>query len=155
MGFKIVNQTKVITTFKLIDAEVSQAARDVIREYAGRIRDTARDYAPVLEHRIEKAIKILPSQGNKYSLRMTVAVEGVIKGRDVTSYAAIVHEYSWQKRGPLTRIKGPQAGPRYLKRAVEAHRKDLTRDLEQAMGKAINKAVRKGGTSKKQKRRRR
>lgn len=154
MGLKITNETKVITTFRLIDKEVSSSARDVMREYAMKIRDTARDFAPVLEHRIEKAIKILPSQGNQYSLRLTVAVEGVVKGRDVTTYAAIVHEYPWEKRGVFTRLKGPQAGPRYLKRAVDLHRKDLTRDLQAAMGGAIAKAIRKGGTNNSKRRRR-
>lgn len=149
MGMKIKNLGKVKTMFNLVERKVTDEARTVMRDYAEQIRDTARDYAPVLEHRIEKAIKILPAQGNQYMLRLTIAVTGTVAGRVVDTYAAIVHEYPWEKRGVFTRLKGPQAGPRYLKRAVELHRKDLVRDLKKAMQSGINKGIAQSGVNSK------
>lgn len=147
MAMKIKNLSRVVTMFNLVERKVTDEARTVMRDYAEQIRDTARDYAPVLEHRIEKAIKILPAQGNQYMLRLTIAVTGTVAGRVVDSYAAIVHEYPWQKRGVFTRLKGPQAGPRYLKRAVELHKKDMIRDLKAAMQKGISRGIAQSGVN--------
>lgn len=149
MAMRIKNLGKVKTMFRLVEQKVTDEARVVMRTYAEQIRDTARAYAPVLEHRIEKAIKILPAQGNQYMLRLTIAVTGTVDGRVVDKYAAIVHEYPWEKRGVFTRLKGPQAGPRYLKRAVELHRKDLIRDLNKAMQKGVSQGIARSGVNSK------
>lgn len=149
MAMRIKNLGKVKTMFKLVEQKVTDEARTVMRDYAEQIRDTARAYAPVLEHRIEKAIKILPAQGNQYMLRLTIAVTGTVDGRVVDKYAAIVHEYPWEKRGVFTRLKGPQAGPRYLKRAVELHKKDLIRDLGEAMRKGVSQGIARSGVNNK------
>lgn len=153
MGFKITNQTEVITAFKLVDKTVTDKTRQVMKDYAELIKDQAIKNAPVLEHRIEQAIKLLPSQGNQYSLRMTIAVTGSVDGRSVDTYAAIVHEYPWSKRGPGTRAKGPQAGPRYLARAVEKYKADLMRDLRNAMAQGVSQAVKRSGVNNKKRRR--
>ena len=149
MGLKITNMTEVMTMFRLADMEVTKEARDVVKQYAEIIRETTRAFAPVDEHRLEKAIKVLPSKGNRHYLQVTIGVGGVVNGRDVSEYAAIVHEYPWEKRGPLTRMKGPRAGPRYLRRAVEHHRKDLQRDLKIAVAAGMTKAVGRSGVNKK------
>lgn len=153
MGMKITNQTEVITMFRMVDKNVTREAREVMHRYADQIRDTARAFAPVLEHRIEKAIKVLPSQGNQYSLRLVIAVTGTVDGRSVDTYAAIVHEYPWSKRGVYTRLKGPQAGPRYLARAVEKHKKDLMVELRAAMSKGIGQSIARSGVNKNKRRR--
>lgn len=151
MGMKITNLAEVTTMFNLMANEVPEAAREVLKKGAKEIRDTAKAYAPVDEHRLEKAIHILPYQGNQYMLRVTIDVGGVINGRSVDEYAAIVHEYTWSKRGPLTRLKGPKAGPRYLVRAVEAHRIALVKDLQATMAHGIAKSVARSGVNRKRK----
>jgi hypothetical protein len=153
MAFKITNLTEVITALQLTDREVNDQARAVLREAAVKIRDTARQYAPVDEHRLEKAIQILPSQGNQYTLRVTIAVTGAVDGRIVDTYAAIVHEYPWTKRGPLTKVKGPKAGPRYLARAMRDNEKWVIKKLSEAMGRGINRAISRSGVNNKRRRR--
>lgn len=154
MGMKITNLTEVVMAFKLTDEMVNSETREVLKAAAKQIRDDARRFAPVLHHRIERAIKVLPAQGNQYSLRLVVAVTGNIGGKSVDSYAAIVHEYEWHKRGPYTRLKGPQAGPRYLARAVEKNKRQLTQDLQAAMNRGISMAMQKSGVNSRRKRRR-
>ncbi|WEU67485.1 hypothetical protein [Xanthomonas phage JGB6] len=153
MGIKITNMTEVVTMFQLTEKRVTEEARSVLRRYAEKVKNDAVAFAPVDEHNLEKAIKVLPSQGNQYTLRMTIAVGGVVGGRNVDEYAAIVHEYQWSKRGPYTRLKGPKAGPRYLKRAVEANEKGLKADLAKAMQKGIDTAIRQSGVNKRARRR--
>lgn len=152
MGMKITNLSEVTTMFHLIEREVPAEARRVLKWYAEEIVKTAKWYAPVDEYRLIRAIKLLPSQGNQYSLRMVIDVGGVIDGRSVDTYAAIVHEYPWSKRGPRTRAKGPQAGPRYLVRAVDKHKAKLVADLHVAMGTGLSHAVARSGVNAKRKR---
>lgn len=152
MGMRVTNITEVIQAFQLTDRLVNQEARDVLKRGALNIKTTAREFAPVLEHRIEKAIKILPSQGNQYSLRITIAVTGNINGKVVDSYAAEVHEYPWHRRGVFTRLKGPKAGPRYLSRAVEARKKEILDGLAAAMNTGISQAISKSGVNRKKRR---
>jgi hypothetical protein len=147
MGFQITNISKVERMFELVGTRVPQEARNVVKFYAQEIVKTAKWYAPVDEYRLTRAIKLLPSRGNAYSLRMTIVVSGVIDGRSVDSYAARVHSYPWYKRGPRTRAKGPQAGPRYLSRAMEDHKKKMIAALEKAMQKGIQDAVRSSGVN--------
>lgn len=138
---KVTNLSEVTTMFNLMDKVVPEAAREVLKQGAEKIKDTARAFAPVDEGRLEKAIHILPYQGNQFMLRIVIDVSGVVDGRDVSEYAAIVHEYPWSKRGPLTRVKGPRAGPKYMVRAVEEHRAKLIRELQAAMQTGINQAI--------------
>lgn len=153
MGMEITNLSEVIMAFKLTDKLVTAEARAVLVNGAKAIKQTARSYAPVDQHRIEKAIKLLPSQGNQYSLRVTIAVTGVVDGRLVDHYASIVHEYPWHKRGPLTRLKGPKAGPRYLTRAVTAHKKEIIEELKAAMNQGVRTAIQRSGVNTKKRRR--
>lgn len=152
MGMRITNLSEVVTAFKLVDQEVNDEARATMKKFAEQIRQDARRFAPVDEHRIEKAIKVLPAQGNQYSLRLVVAVTGYVNGRSVDTYAAIVHEYPWSKRGPYTKLKGPQAGPRYLLRAVEKNKKGLQQELAAAMNRGISQGIRRSGVNNKRRR---
>lgn len=155
MGMRITNMTEVVYALQLTDRLVNDQAREVMKQGAEKIKNDARHFAPVEFHGIEKALKLLPSQGNRYSLRMTVAVTGVVNGRNIDEYAAIVHEYAWHKRGPLTRLKGPQAGPRYLVRAVNKNKKTILDGLEKAMSSGISTAIARSGVNKPRKRRKR
>lgn len=147
MGMKVINLGEVLTALKLTDRHVTEETRTVLRQGAELIKQTARQYAPVDEHRIEKAIKVLPAQGNQYSLQLTIAVTGTVDGRSVDTYAAIVHEYQWHKRGPLTKVKGPKAGPRYLKRAVDHRKKEVIKALEAAVRKGISTGIDRSGVN--------
>lgn len=140
--------------FSLMGRVVPHEARETLKYHAKEIVKTAKAYAPVDEYRLVKAIKLLPMQGNQYSLRLVIDVGGTINGRSVDTYAAIVHEYPWHKRGPLTRMKGPKAGPRYLVRAVDAHKAKLVSELNKAMAAGISKSVTRSGVNAKAKRKR-
>lgn len=154
MGMKITNLTEVVTMFKLVDKNVNQKTRDVMHAGAERIKQMAIVNAPIDEGNLEKAIKVKPSQGNQYSLKIVIAVEGIVGGRNVEEYAAIVHEYTWDKRGPLTRAKGPKAGPRYLFRAVRDGKQQLMRELAEATNKGIQSGIASSGVNAKSRRRR-
>lgn len=133
--------------FELMGRDIPAEARKVMTEQAKDIVKTAKWYAPVDKYRLTRAIKLLPAQGNQYSLRLTIVVKGTVEGRSVDKYAVWVHEYPWSKRGPLTRAKGPQAGPRYIKRAVDDHKRDLIKELEAAMARGIKQAVQSSGVN--------
>lgn len=153
MGMQVTNLAEVTNFFQLTDHYVNAEARKVFKTGIQSIIDSAKSFAPVDEHRLEKAIHALPFQGNQYMLRVVIDVGGVIAGRSVDEYAAIVHEYPWSKRGPLTRLKGPRAGPRYMVRAVEEHRKKLALDIGKAMNKGISRAQATSGVNIKKRRR--
>lgn len=153
MGIKITNLTEVVMAFDLIDRNVNRECRDAMVAVVKKIVQDTKRFAPVDKHRLEKAVKLLPSRGNQYSLHMTIAVEGTVNGRDVDEYAAIVHEYPWNKRGPLTRMKGPKAGPRYLTRAVEKNKKEMMEALAAAMNTGIAKGISRSNVNRKKRRR--
>ena len=80
MGFKITNLTEVSTMFRLLDREVPALARATLVDGAKKIRNTAISFAPVDKHNLEKAIHLLPFQGNQYSLRIIIDVGGIVGG---------------------------------------------------------------------------
>jgi len=153
MGMQITNLSEVEHMFRLVDKEVNEETRRVFKEYVTKIHKTAREFAPVDEYRLERAIKVEPMRSNQYSMKAIISVGGVIDGRLVDEYATIVHEYQWHKRGPKTRAKSNRAGPRYMTRAVKEHEKDMIRELGAAMSKGISRAVSRSGVNRKKRRR--
>lgn len=149
MGMRITNITEVITAMQLVDRNVNEGARLALRQGAENVKKDAVAFAPVLHYRLEKAIKILPARGNQYSLKLTIAVTGVIDGKSVDKYAAEVHEYSWERRGALTQLKSPKAGPRYLFRAMEKNKKDIEERLSAAVNSGITTAIAQSGVNRK------
>lgn len=149
---RITNLSQVKLMFDLLARDVPKEARTTFKMGVEQIVQTAIDFAPVDEYRLEKAIKALPFRGNQYTLKAVIDVSGFINGRDVSTYATIVHEYPWSKRGPKTRAKSPRAGPRYLMRAVEAHKKELIAELGSTTAKAVDTAVRRSGVNRRRRR---
>ena len=147
MGMRITNLASVEHMFRLVDKEVNDETRRVFKEYVTLIRDTAREFAPVDEHRLERAIHFDPIRSNQYSMKAVIEVSGLVDGRVVDTYATIVHEYEWHRRGPKTRAKSNRAGPRYLTRAMREHEKDMIKALGDAMGKAIKRSVARSGVN--------
>ena len=147
MGMKITNLAEVTHMFQMVDREVNSQTREVFKEYVDKICETAKEFAPVDEHRLERAIHVQPIRSNQYSMKAIIDVSGTIDGRDVSRYATIVHEYEWHRRGPKTRAKSNRAGPRYLTRAMREHEKEMIRALGVAMGKAINRSVARSGVN--------
>ena len=152
MGLRITNLSEVSIMFDMMDRNIPRQAREVLKSGAQTIVDQAIAFAPVDKHNLEKAIKLLPFQGNQYSLRIVIDVGGFVGGRNVDEYAAIVHEYPWSKRGPLTRVKSPSAGPRYLTRAFEKHRGKVKKDLQDSMAAEISKSIHRSGVNRSKRR---
>lgn len=133
--------------FELTDRYVNAEVREAFKHGVERMRDQAIRNAPVDEHRLEDAIHLRPYAGNQYFVRAILDVSGSVRGRDVSAYATIVHEYPWSKRGPKTRAKGREAGPRYLTRAVSKHQKQMLDEIGDAMSAAIGRSVRHSGVN--------
>ena len=152
-GMQIVNMPQLTRMFELMDKNVTTEAREALKAGVVKIHRQAIKNAPVDEYRLVHAIKIEPYTANKWFLRGHITVGGVVAGRDVSQYAMIVHEYPWEKRGPKTRAKGPMAGPRYLARAVKEYRAEILRNVENAMKKGVESAVRQSGANVKRSRR--
>lgn len=132
---------------KVMDRNVNKDAREALKHEAKEIVGTARWYAPRLKWNLERTIKLAPIVANQFSMRITITVGGSIGGVDVTKYAAMVHEFPWEKRGPITRSKGPQAGPRYLSRALRDHKNATIQAIGDATAKAIKDAARQTGVN--------
>jgi hypothetical protein len=154
MSMRIENLEEVIAMFKYMDNNINQDTRTALKVGVKSIAQLAKHYAPVDEGRLEMAIKAKFS-GNGSQSSGIISVEGVVDGRDVSEYAAIVHEYEWRKRGPLTRVKGPKAGPRYLSRAIRDGKKQLFDEIEEAVGRNVRNGVRYSGVNSAASRRRR
>ncbi len=151
-GMRIANLPEWQTFFKILDHDITTDARHAFKIALVRIQRQAIAYAPVDEERLEESIVIKPYQGNQYFMRGTISVGGVVRGRDVSAYARLVHEYPWTKRGPKTVAKGPKSGPRYLARAMDEYKKTLIKDVSEVMEKGIKVAVSRSGISRKRSR---
>lgn len=134
---------------RLMDKNVNKDAREALKTAAKRIALDARHNSPVLHYRLENTIKMQPVVANQFHMRIKITVGGMYNGVNVSKYAVRVHEMAWENRGPLTRAKGPKAGPRYLTRAIRDNQKDTIAAVEAAMGTAIKDAARTSGVSRK------
>ncbi len=134
---------------KLMDRNVNRDAREALKASARRITLDARHFSPVLHFRLERTIKLMPIVANQFSMRITIKVGGTVDGVNVSKYAARVHEMGWERRGPLTRAKGPEAGPRYLTRAMRANEGSTKQALADAMGAGIERAAKTSGVRRK------
>lgn len=96
-----------------IGRRAAKGMTDVMHEQAERIAEKAREYAPVDEHDLEKAIKVdRDYQGINRRLRLFVQVDpNAVKesrGVDVMTYALHVHEF--MNIGGGTRPEGYRGG---------------------------------------------
>lgn len=148
MGLRIKNKREVVLALQYVDKEVNHETRKAFMEAAELVKKTTVEYAPIDEGNLEESVRIVRFGGNnQYRMRLTIAVGGMMNGRNVSEYAAYVHEYTWDMRGPLTKAKGPKAGPRYLFRAMRDQEKEVQKILEAAMKKGIAKGISKSGVN--------
>jgi hypothetical protein len=128
----------LLSTLSRYRTRTYDGARRAMRKGAKDIAALARLYAPVKFPRLELGIKAARPVDDGKRYRIRVEVGGVVKRRDISTYALTVHEYDMHRRGPATREKGPKAGPKYLKRAFD----DLLPDIKQQILKELASAIR-------------
>lgn len=134
MGMKILGLEQLIAGLGRMGREVTDEARQAMREGAADIERTAIRNAPVLTYKLESSIRASRPEGNQHYYRVTVDVLG---DGNLRRYAALVEQMPWNRRGPLTRMKGPAAGPGYMRRAYAAHRKEIERRVADAIGRGV------------------
>lgn len=123
-----------------------------IREGAKKIQYRAVEYAPVDEGDLESAIKVMTDRGGINSrLQATVYVDGdeeASNGKKVGDYALAVHEGvapfgsgGWGRLGKRSKIKDGNrgvVGGKFLERAAEELAPEITKDLQEAIRKALS-----------------
>jgi hypothetical protein len=133
MAMKFINLAQVLADLETSRKAVVATAREAIKAGAQVIEQQAIRNAPIdqgeLEQSIELAVKRAVSPG-------VYEVEVFVSAR-AAEYAWIVHEYSWQRRGPKTKAKGPAAGPRYMARAFEKHYRGVRQMVEDRVRETI------------------
>lgn len=136
MGLKVHGISQVSRRLKLAGKKIPIAAYEEMVLGAMEIQDLAREFAPVDEGNLEKAIKV---REEKNSLSVSVYVDGRVRekrGRKVARYATIMHE-SVYDLGTRSQAKadatGKEVGRKYLERAFAELENELTRAVEAAL----------------------
>ncbi len=136
---KILNLQGVLAAIAESSRAVTDAARAAVREGAEVIKEQAIKNAPVDTGELESSIDLEVARVVRPGVyRVNVSVSDT-----ASAYAWIVHEYPWSKRGPKTRAKGPQAGPRYMARAFERHTKTVQELVREYVQQAIARRSRR------------
>jgi len=102
--------SETLHKLKDADAKVKAGLRAGFRDVGFHIQKIARRYAPFREGNLERSIEF---QAADDSVRIFVPINSPA-GR----YAAIKHD-GYYNRGAGTRAKGPQAGRKYIVRAIQ------------------------------------
>jgi hypothetical protein len=93
-----------------VDAKVKAGLRAGFRDVGFHVQKIARRYAPYREGNLERSIDF---QAADDSVRIFVPVNS-----PAGKYAALKHD-GFYDRGTGTRAKGPQAGRKYIVRAIQ------------------------------------
>lgn len=133
MAMKFINLSQVLADIDGSRRAVIDAARNAVRDGAQIIQKQAVTNAPIDTGELEESIELKVNR----AVSPGVYQVDVLVSDKASKYAWIVHEYSWDRRGPKTREKGPQAGPRYLARAFEKHYKAVRTMVEDRVRETI------------------
>jgi hypothetical protein len=145
MAFKVDGVEELMTRLRITADSVGGAARKVMHRAADRIVKNAKLNCPVDDGRLEQSIHKEVKYGYRNQLAIDIVADGVIDGKDVGEYAAIIHEhYESFKPGPGTIAKraanpGRHVGSKYLQRALEEEQERLTQQIEKAMQREIDR----------------
>lgn len=84
------------------------------------------------QRELERSHRLVEEYGDGRRLEARIEVGGMVGNVDVDKYAMWIHEGSYN-RGPATIAKGPQAGPFWLERALEAHQDEFEPLLDELL----------------------
>lgn len=131
---KVRGAEQVIAKLRSIGTRVPEGARKKMHASAQHIVDEARLNAPVEHGNLEAAIHIDRSyEAGTGRLKIDVVAGGIVGGRNVDDYAAVMHESDYEL-GPASQAKQqahPERliGPKFLERAAEAEQVPLIQQL--------------------------
>jgi hypothetical protein len=134
----------VLSNLQNVKRSIPQNAIAELRKGATQIQKSAQQFAPLDKGPLESSIKI-DEQVTPERASITIYVDESTPtdrhGVAVGDYAMALHEGSYNL-GPHSRAKaaslGVQVGPKYLERALRAHRPDIAAALNAAIKKALN-----------------
>lgn len=127
---KVTGATQAITRLRSIGTLVPEQARKTMHASAERIVKEARLNAPVEHGNLEQSIHVEKSyEAGRGRLMIDVVAGGIVNGRNVDDYAAVMHESTYDL-GPESLAKQeahPErlVGPKFLERAAEAEQEPL------------------------------
>jgi hypothetical protein len=139
MGIRVdFDRASIIQTITGIGKDANRAVFDHLKEEAREIRDLARQFAPVDDHDLEKAIKtqmVLSEKTVYIGIDPTIVDE---HGKRVAEYGSMLHELlaigaggGTMKLGPKSRAKDGGrgvVGGGFLARAFEARKKSIVKN---------------------------
>jgi hypothetical protein len=153
--------SRLVSKIRLVGELARASISEEMMKGAERIVQRARDYAPYDEGKLEDAIKWKKgservqarnalghfSTGTQKSAIAVVYVDKNMPGsgsaQNVGEYAFLMHEemapYGEINRGVKTRAKGPQAGGKYLERAIRDETALLATNIKKAASRAMRK----------------
>lgn len=138
-GMRIINIAEVLNALTTARDSVVASARRAMIKGSEIIEDQIIKNSPIDTGELETSIEMkLDKAIGPGIYRFNIGVSD-----KASKYAWIVHEYPWHKRGPKTKAKGPQAGPRYVARAFEKHYKTVRLLVEDAIIKTIERQNRR------------
>ena len=168
MGVKVTGGEGLKRKLENFAEKSSEGVREVMRRYANKIGERARDYAPVDEHNLENSIcypaidkRCEKRDGINNRTTFSVFVDKDMlalnpnkpstAGKLVGDYAFIIHEgynpetgkpFEWgEKTQAKSQDKGVHCGEKYLERAVDDFRDECKEAAENILkrGKRIGK----------------
>lgn len=138
-GMRVINISEVLSGLTTARDSVVASARRALVKGAELLEDQIVKNSPVDTGELESSIETkLDKAIGPGVYRFTIGISEKAK-----KYAWIVHEYPWSKRGPKTKRKGPQAGPRYVVRAFEKHYKTIRFMAEKAIIETVERQNRR------------
>jgi hypothetical protein len=145
---KISGVAQVQAMLRYVAEKVPENGRKVMHKGAETIVVEAKLNAPVLEHAIEDSIHIEKDYVERGRLQITVVAGGVVNGKDVDQYVALIHEhFDSMKPGPGTLAKQaahPEriVGGKFLERARASQEQLIQKALIDSATKVIQEAER-------------
>jgi hypothetical protein len=143
----------LLLAIKQTGEKASRGAAAAMESEAKEIVELARSYSPYDEGKLEDAIGYERVRGERDDRgrfmrdSIQVFVDPTMPGsggaETVGEYAYLMHEemepYGDINRGEKTRAKGPQAGGKFLERAVRDRAKQFYANVRKAVGKAFTR----------------
>jgi hypothetical protein len=121
---KLDGVSQVATFLKSLDPKIRGQLKSAFRNVGFLVQREGRRRAPYKEGNLERSIEF---QAEETQVKIYVPVNS-----PAGHYAKIKHDGTY-RLGPGTRSKGPQAGPKYLTRAVSENEAKINSLLKSAL----------------------
>ncbi|UKL14923.1 putative tail component [Pseudomonas phage hairong] len=149
MGLTVKNLAAVMLNFARAEEKVAKGSLAQLRKSADKIVKLARDYAPVDTEDLEGAIEA--QEGRERTSLGRFGATTIDVGVNISKlnleehggydYSIRMHEDPNYNLGPRSQAKqsgsGKQVGYKYLQRAMEDLRVEITRDMAEAVRRSV------------------